>query len=112
MAIKREHNGRFAKGTLPPGRQKGVLNKIFARTRDDVWAYIEKQCADGHNANPFQVLIDTMIATHDEAIRVKCAQTVGDKLLPNLKAVEAELGATARDVILAILRPPNASNGG
>lgn len=55
-------------------------------TREELWAYIAKQQAHGHTANPFQVLVDAMIASPLD--RIQCAIALADRLLPKLKAVE------------------------
>ncbi|HSF30285.1 MAG TPA: hypothetical protein VLK82_07420 [Candidatus Tectomicrobia bacterium] len=68
------------------GRRKGTPNKRSLKTREELWAYIEAQIAQGHTANPFQVLVDTMLTSPTE--RVQCAIALADRLLPKLKAVE------------------------
>ena len=70
------------------GSRKGIPNKLSLKTREDLWAYIDKQCAAGQSANPFQVMVDTMIRTRLVMLKVACAQALADRLLPKLKAVE------------------------
>jgi hypothetical protein len=67
------------------GSRKGRPNKRTLKTRDELWAYIEQ---GGPGANPFQRLVDRMMATDSEAIEITCAQALADRLLPKLKAVE------------------------
>lgn len=68
------------------GRKPGSRNKVTIKTREELWAYIDAQVAQGKAANPFQVLVDTMLT--DPAQRVQCANALADRLLPRLKAVE------------------------
>ena len=68
------------------GRQKGTPNTLQVKTQQDLWRYIEQQCAQGKAANPFQVLVDTMVS--DPTQRVQCANALADRLLPKLTAVE------------------------
>jgi hypothetical protein len=93
------------------GRQKGTPNKrSIIKTREALWAYIEEQCALGKAANPFQVLVDTMV--NDPLQRIQCANAIADRLLPKLKAVEISgdpdrpitlTDATARQARIAAL---------
>jgi hypothetical protein len=68
------------------GRKPGSRNKVQVKTREELWAYIDAQVAQGKTANPFQVLVDTMIQSPRE--RVQCAMALADRLLPRLKALE------------------------
>jgi hypothetical protein len=65
------------------GRKKGSPNKRSLKTLVELQAYLDRL-----GVNPFQVLIDTMRTTSDEKLRVTCAATLADRLLPKLKAVE------------------------
>jgi hypothetical protein len=76
-------------GTRPgAGRPKGRTNTATIKSREALWAYIDKQTAAGHNANPFQVMVDTMIRTRLVGLKIACAQALADRLLPKLKAIE------------------------
>ena len=92
------------------GRTKGTPNKVHIRTREELWAYIDAQVAQGKAANPFQVLVDTMLSSPLE--RIQCATALADRLLPKLKAVEISgyphkpltlTDATARQARIAAL---------
>ena len=92
------------------GRKPGSRNKVTIKTREELWAYIDAQVAQGHAANPFQVLVDTMLRSPLE--RIQCAIALADRLLPKLKAVEISgdpdkpltlTDATARQARIAAL---------
>ena len=70
------------------GRVKGTPNKINAKTREALWDLIDQRIAAGHRANPFEVALDLMLESTDERLRLQCAEFLGDRLLPKLKATE------------------------
>jgi len=70
------------------GRPKGRTNTATIKSREALWAYIDKQTAAGKHANPFQVMVDTMTRTRQPALKIACAQALADRLLPKLKAIE------------------------
>lgn len=70
------------------GRPKGSKTKRPIKSREELWAYIDQQCALGKHANPFHVLVDTMTGEEKPGLRVTCAQDLADRLLPKLKAIE------------------------
>ena len=72
----------------PAGRKKGTHNKLTIKSREQLWAYIEQQCALGKQANPFIVLVDTMVRSRHASLKIACAGDLADRLLPKLKAVE------------------------
>jgi hypothetical protein len=82
------------------GTRKGAPNKVHARTREDLWAYIDQKCVEGYNANPFHVLIDEMCLTTDRRLAVQCAAEMADRLLPKLKAVEHDLTDELKKVVV------------
>jgi len=82
--VKSTHGGKRPGA----GRPKGVPNKRPIKSRDELWAYIDQQCALGKQANPFHVLVDTMMSDEKPGLRVTCAQDLADRLLPKLKAIE------------------------
>ena len=69
----------------PNSRPKGSPNKLRIQTREELWAYIREH---GPDANPFKRLVDLMMTTDNAAIEIACAQTLADRLLPKLKAIE------------------------
>jgi hypothetical protein len=92
------------------GRKAGTPNKLQVKTREELWAYIEQQCALGHQANPFQVMVNLMVSDPDS--RLQAAIALADRLLPKLKAVEISgdpdrpltfTDATARQARIAAL---------
>lgn len=70
------------------GSRKGIPNKRPIKSREELWAYIDQQCAAGKSANPFRVMVDTMVNTPQIPLKVACAQALADRLLPKLKAIE------------------------
>jgi len=70
------------------GRAKGTRNKGTIKSQAELWAYIEQQVATGKKANPFQVLVDTMVSSRKPALKIACATDLADRLLPKLKAIE------------------------
>jgi len=64
------------------------LNKVSAKTREALWAEIDRRVAEGEQANPFHVALDLMRDTEEEAMRLACAQFLGDRLLAKLKSVD------------------------
>jgi hypothetical protein len=65
------------------GRRKGTTNKVALSTLVQLQAYLDQE-----GVNPFVVLVDLMRTTSDEKIKLLCASTLADRLLPKLKAVE------------------------
>lgn len=82
MPFRAGHSGN------PSGRPKGSRNKQAVRTREEIWRYIDQLRAAGQQANPFVVLVDTMVASDEPGPRLACAIALADRLLPKLKAVE------------------------
>lgn len=72
----------------PKGRPKGASPKITVKSREALWDYIDTLSAAGKAANPFVVLVDTMVESTDPGPRVACAIALADRLLPKLKAIE------------------------
>lgn len=72
----------------PKGRPKGAKNRFPVTTREELWSYIAQLSASGQVANPFIVLVDTMMSTTETGPRIACAIALADRLLPKLKAVE------------------------
>ena len=70
------------------GSRKGIPNKRPIKSREELWDYIDKQCAAGKSANPFQVMVDTMVRSRQPGLKISCAQALADRLLPKLKAIE------------------------
>lgn len=70
------------------GRRAGGHNRGTLHSRDDLWAYIQQQCALGKRANPYEVLVDTMATTDDNRLKVQCAKELATYLLPRLAAVQ------------------------
>lgn len=70
------------------GRVKGTPNKINAKTREALWALIDERIAQGQQANPFEVALELMLESTDERLRLQCAEFLGDRLLPKLRAME------------------------
>ena len=99
----RDDKGRFIKGH--PGLKKlGSRDNLTVKTRLDMWKYIHSLESDGKTvANPFKVLIHTMINTKDEHIKVTCATKIAQKLLPDLKAVQLQMTPSEAQQRLAAL---------
>lgn len=70
------------------GSRKGRPNKLTIKSREQLWAYIDQQCATGKKANPFEVLVDTMASSRKPGLKIACASDLADRLLPKLKAIE------------------------
>lgn len=70
------------------GRAKGTQNHVNAKTREALWAEIERRVAIGEDANPFLVALKLMVAESDARVKLQCAEFLGDRLLPKLKATE------------------------
>lgn len=70
------------------GRPKGARTQGSLQSREDLWAYIQQQCALGHRANPYEVLVDTMVTTDDARLKIQCARELATYLLPRLAAVQ------------------------
>ena len=70
------------------GRRKGTPNKVNVQTREALWQAIARLEAQGIEANPFLVLLTTMVTTADEHVRLHAATALSDRLLPKLKATE------------------------
>lgn len=96
------------------GSRKGRPNKFTIKSREQLWAYIEQQCAAGKKANPFQVLVDTMSTSRKPALKIACASDLADRLLPKMKAIEhtgagggpidyREVPAAERQRLIAVL---------
>ena len=81
------------------GSRKGRPNVTHAKTRDQLWAYIDQKCRDGYQANPFEVLVDEMCTSEDRRLAVQCAAELADRLLPKLKSVEHDVGGALQQVI-------------
>lgn len=91
----------MAKGRKTGGRTKGTPNKIDAKTREDLWHEITRRCAEGQQANPFLVALDMLCTSPDERLRLMCAEFLGDRLLPKLKAIEHS-GEVAQNVHIEV----------
>lgn len=72
----------------PNGRAPGSKNKVSLRTREGIWKHIEQLAVQGKEANPFATLINLMLNSEDEHIRLHAAVALSDRLLPKLKATE------------------------
>ena len=70
------------------GRPKGARNQVSVQSRDELWAYIQQQCALGKAANPYEVLVETMATTEDARLAVQCAKELATYLLPKLATVK------------------------
>lgn len=70
------------------GRPKGARNLISVQSRDELWAYIQQQCALGQRANPYEVLVETMATTDDARLAVQCAKELATYLLPRLATMK------------------------
>ena len=72
----------------PTGRPRGAKTKLSLKTREGIWKHIEQLATAGRDANPFSVLINLMLDSDDESIRLHAATALSDRLLPKLKATE------------------------
>jgi hypothetical protein len=85
------------------GRRKGTPNKVVVKTQEALWEYIDLLTAQGHEANPLRLLVDLMVQSPEEQVKIKCAIALADRLLPKLKSVELELGEATRQTYIVHL---------
>lgn len=91
------------------GTRKGIPNKINAKTREALWEEIDRRVALGEEANPFMVALKMMTTEDDARLRLQCAEFLGDRLLPKLKATEIT-GAEGGPLQVTIMRYASASD--
>lgn len=72
------------------GRKAGGRNHVSIQARNDLWTYIHQQCALGHRANPYEVMVHMMITTDDERLKLHCAKELATYLLPRLSSVQLQ----------------------
>jgi hypothetical protein len=65
----------------------GSRTKVRVESRENLWTYIQQQCALGHKANPYEVMVETMATTDDARLAVSCAKELATYLLPKLSSV-------------------------
>ena len=70
------------------GRPVGSRTKVSVESREELWAYIQQQCALGKGANPYEVLVETMATTEDARLAISCAKELATYLLPKLATVK------------------------
>lgn len=84
----------MARGLKTGGRRRGTPNKVALKTREALWAYVEKAAEQDPMAHPIHFLTSIMTSpTTSTADRLTAALALLDRMFPKLKAVEHDLGA-------------------
>ena len=89
------------------GRQKGTVNRLSLRTREQLWQY----CQD-KGVNPFEHAVDVLAGEVDGATlqdMLDCAKDLRSYLLPKLRTVEVS-SDPAKPLIVKMVNYGNGTN--
>lgn len=81
------------------GSRKGRPNKNTAKTRDELWKYVE----ENGKTNPLQFLIDTVNDPKiDYTLRIQCANTVLPYMASKLQPVDPASGQAEQRISVRV----------